>query len=239
MPDPRPAVLALLAGLLAAAPAARAETVDLELVLAADGSPSIDDGELRLQRDGYAAAITDPEVLSALTAGAHGKTALLYVEWGAADSQVIIADWTVIDGPAAATAFAELLRTRPRGAVGWNSISNAIAFATDQLATNAHDGLRKVIDVSADSGNHGGIPLAAARDAALMNDITINGLPVLCRSCDGRPSSGDLESYFASQVIGGFGAFVVTVDQTTSFAEAIRRKLLLEIAGTVPQLALD
>jgi hypothetical protein len=217
----------------AAAPAA-AEPVDLELVLAADGSGSIDDGEMRLQREGYAAALTDPELVSAMTAGAHGRVALMYFEWGGANSQVVIADWAVIDGPDSAARFADTLRTAPRGAFGWNSISNAIDFARRAMAANNHDGIRKVIDVSADSGNYGGLPLPVAREAALAEDITINGLAVLCRTCDGRPARADLEAYFASQVIGGFGAFVVTVDQATSFAEAVRRKLLLEIAG-LPQ----
>ncbi|WP_325729811.1 DUF1194 domain-containing protein [Geminicoccus sp.] len=216
-----------------AAPAT-AEPVDLELVLAADGSGSIDDGEIRLQREGYAAALTDPELVSAMTAGAHGRMALMYFEWGGADSQVVIADWAVIDGPDSAARFADTLRTTPRGAFGWNSISNAIDFGRRAMAGNSYDGIRKVIDVSADSGNYGGLPLPLAREAALAEDITINGLAVLCRTCDGRPARADLEGYFASQVIGGFGAFVVTVDQTTSFAEAVRRKLLLEIAG-LPQ----
>ncbi|HEX2527967.1 MAG TPA: DUF1194 domain-containing protein [Geminicoccus sp.] len=218
----------------AAATPASADEVDLELVLAADGSGSIDDGEMRLQRDGYAGALTDPEIVSAMTSGAHGKVAVMYFEWGGADSQVVIADWTVIDGPDSAARFAERLLTAPRGAIGWNSISNAIAFGQKAIAENAHQGIRKVIDVSADSGNYGGLPLHVARDAAIVDDITINGLAVLCRTCDGRPSRGDLESYFAQQVIGGFGAFVVTVDQTTSFPEAVRRKLLLEVAG-LPQ----
>ena len=209
-----------------------ADEVDLELVLAADGSGSIDEGEMKLQREGYARALTDPELVHALTAGGHGKVALMYFEWGSATSQVIIADWKLVDGPASAQAFAFTLRTAPRGAVGWNSISNAIAFGQKEIAENDHRGTRKVIDISADSGNYGGIPLAFARDAAIQDDITINGLAVLCRTCDGRPAGGDLEAYFAREVIGGFGAFVVTVDHTTSFADAVRRKLLLEIAGS-------
>src|SRR5687768_11086256 len=58
------AMVCLLAG--GTALPVSAEPVDLELVLAADGSGSIDDGEMRLQRDGYARALTDPELVSAL-----------------------------------------------------------------------------------------------------------------------------------------------------------------------------
>ena len=219
----------IVLGMLAASPVL-ADNVDLELVLAADGSGSIDEGEMKLQREGYASAFADPELISALTAGSHKRTAVMYFEWGSAQSQVVIAGWTVIDGPESAAAFASELRSKPRGATGWNSISNAILFAQASMANNNHVGIRKVIDVSADSGNYGGIPLPIAREQAIQDDITINGLAVLCRTCDGRPSRGNLEAYFAQEVIGGFGSFVVTVDHKTSFAEAVRRKLLLEVA---------
>ncbi len=210
--------------------------VDVELVLAADGSGSIDATEMALQRDGYASAITAPEILDAIVQGFDGQIAVTYVEWGGATSQHVIVPWTIIDGPESAEAFAAALRTAPRQAVGWNSISNAIAFSQEQIESNAIDGHRRVIDVSADSGNFGGQPLPLARQSALMADITINGLAILCRSadCSGRPRSIDLEAYFASEVIGGPGSFVVTVDDQRSFQDAVRQKLLLEIAGRDP-----
>jgi hypothetical protein len=213
---------------------ARAEPVDLELVLAADGSGSIDDGEMRLQRQGYADAITDPEVLQAIASGFLGKIAVTYIEWGGATSQHVIVDWSVIDGPESAKLFADRLVTTPRAATGWNSIANAIAFSHKLMDENVHEGTRRIIDVSADSGNYGGMPLPLARQAALDADITINGLAILCRACNGRPTSGDLEGHFRRDIIGGFGAFVVTVDDTTSFPEAVRKKLLLEIAQPMP-----
>lgn len=225
----------LAALLLGAAGAVRAEPVDLELVLAADGSGSIDDGEMRLQRQGYADAITDPEVLQAIGSGFLGKIAVTYIEWGGAGSQHVIVDWSVIDGPESAKRFADRLVTAPRAATGWNSIANAIAFSHKLMDENVHEGTRRIIDVSADSGNYGGMPLPLARQAALDADITINGLAILCRDCNGRPTSADLEGHFRRDIIGGFGAFVVTVDSTTSFPEAVRKKLLLEIAQPVPE----
>jgi hypothetical protein len=210
--------------------------VDLELVLAADGSGSIDATEMALQRDGYADAITSPEILDAITQGFDGRIAVTYVEWGGASSQHVIVPWTVIDGPESAEAFADALRTEPRQAFGWNSISNAIAFSQELIESNAIDGHRRVIDVSADSGNYGGMPLPLARQNALQADITINGLAILCRDpeCSGRPRRMDLEAYFAQEVIGGPGSFVVTVDDQRSFQDAVRQKLLLEIAGKEP-----
>ena len=129
----------------------------------------------------------------------------------------------------------ETLRTTPRQAFGRNAIGSVIDFAQRQIEGNAFSGERLVIDVSADSAySWNGVPLALARERALEAGITINGLAVLCRSCSGRPAGGDLEGEFARRIIGGPASFVVTVDGDTSFADAVRKKLLLEIAGLVP-----
>jgi hypothetical protein len=222
--------------LLAAATPCAAEPVDLELVLAADASGSIDSGEIRLQREGYAAAITDPEILQAVrAAGYRGKIAVAYVEWGDADSQEIVVPWTIVDGPESAASFARELGDRPRLAFGRNAIGSVIDFSQRQIEGNAHEGERKVIDVSADSAwSWNGVPLQLARDRAIEAGITINGLAVLCRTCSGRPTSGDLEGEFTRRIIGGPASFVITADGNTSFAEAVRKKLLLEIAGLTP-----
>lgn len=213
-----------------------AETeVDLELVLAADGSGSIDDEELALQRDGYARAIAHPRVLDAITSGFLGKIAIVYVEWGAPDSQHTIVDWTLIEDAASAQAFGNELRAAPRAAWGFNSISNAIIYSQNLIETNDYKGLRRIIDVSADAGNIGGVPLDFARDQAVAARITINGLAI-SRPGSSRPFRGmPLEDHFAQEVVGGPGAFVVTVDETLSFADAVLKKLILEIAGDVPQ----
>jgi hypothetical protein len=213
------------------------ERVDLELVLLADASRSIDDAEIRFQREGYAAAITHPEVLGAIEQGYDQRIAVTYVEWGDAGSQEVVVPWTIIDGPQSAGAFANALLETPRKAYGPNAIGNAIDVAQGLIESNAIDGYRRVIDLSADSANSfGGIPLVQARATALANDIVINGLAVLCRErdCSGRPNRYDLEAAFAQTIIGGPGSFVVTVDGDDQFAAAVRRKLLLEIAGTTP-----
>ena len=225
-----------LACLLAASPAMAQESarVDLELVLLADASGSIDAAELAFQRQGYAAAITDPQVLSAIAQGYDQKIALTYVEWGAHDSQDIVVPWRVIDGQASAQGFAEDLLKAPRRAHGSNSIGNALTLAQKLIEGNAIDGQRRVIDLSADSAwDRGGVPMAAARASAIGADITINGLAVLCRdaACNGRPVSYDLEQAFSTLIVGGPGSFVVTADGKAQFADAVRRKLLLEVAG--------
>jgi hypothetical protein len=217
----------------ALAPPALAQTeVDLELVLLADATGSIDDAEIRFQRQGYAAAITHPEVLNVIASTASGRIAVTYVEWGHVASQDVVVDWTIIDGAESAAAFAEALAVPPRRAGGGNAIGAALLFGKSRIEGNDIEGFRRVIDISADSAaNFSGPSIMSARDEVVAAGITINGLAVLCRECSGRPITYDLEAAFAEEVIGGPGSFVVTADSPATFAEAVRRKLILEIAG--------
>jgi hypothetical protein len=227
---------ALLTALALVGAARAADPVDLELVLLADASRSIDDGEVMFQRQGYAAAITHPAVLAAIQSGMSGRIAVTYVEWGDVDSQEVAVPWTVIDGRDSAAAFAAKLLSVPRLASGPNAIGNAIAAAQALLEDNLQSGARRVIDFAGDSANSfGGMPVAEARARALAAGIVINGLAILCRDCvSGRPVRYDLEAAFAQHIVGGPGAFVLTADSRQSFAEAVLRKMLLEIAGTTP-----
>ena len=211
-----------------------ADDLDLELVLLADSSGSIDAAESRFQREGYAAAITHPDVLKAVRQGLTQRIALTYVEWGDDTSQDVVVPWTIIDGAETAAAFADALVKAPRRARGFNAIGSALARAQALIEGNAINGLRRVIDISADSANNwSGVPIGIARDAALAARITINGLAILCpkAGCGGRPVTYDLETAFRQQIVGGPGHFVVTADDTRSFAEAVRQKLILEIAS--------
>jgi hypothetical protein len=230
-------VIALIVCLALATPVAfvqvaAQERTDVELVFLADASNSIDDAEILFQRQGYATAITDPQILSVIRSGAYGKIAITYVEWGSTESQEVVVPWTVIGDEASAEAFAKRLMAEPRRAFGRNAIGNAIAFAQTLIETNDVEGFRKVIDLSADSANNwGGIPIEIARQNAIDAGIIINGLAVLCRTCSGRPVSYDLERAFAETIIGGPGSFVITADGRDQFAAAVRRKLILELAG--------
>lgn len=221
---------------LALAPPAFAQEVDLELVLLADASGSISDDEIALQREGYAQAITAPEVLAAIGNTTTASIAVAYVEW-AADQQVV-ADWRLIDGPEAAAAFARELTAMPRLAFGRNAIGSALLAGRDAIEGNSFRGLRRVIDFSGDSvGNFSGPSIAAARAEVLAAGITINGLPILCRDCATGSGStrASLADDFRDQIIGGPGAFVIAAETRESFAGAVRRKLVLEIAGQTPE----
>ncbi len=234
-PMARLAGIVLLAALLAGpAPAAERLEVDVELVLAVDISRSMDYEELRIQRDGYIAALRDPEVHRAIGAGMLGRIALAYVEWAGTHATETLVDWTLIDGPDAAGDFADRLAAAPlRGARG-TSISQALAHASGMIRGNRFQGLKRVIDVSGDGPNNVGRGVAAARDEVAEEGIVINGLPVMLKAHDGPFSLTNLDIYYEDCVIGGPAAFVLPVFEAAKFAETIRRKLILEIAGRAP-----
>ncbi|MCZ7660819.1 MAG: DUF1194 domain-containing protein [Xanthobacteraceae bacterium] len=209
--------------------------VDVELVLAVDISYSMDFDELALQREGYAEAITSPQFLGALRNGMHGKVAVTYVEWAGVADQKILVPWRLIDGPASAEAVAaEIARTPLRRAYR-TSISGVLVFAAALFESNGFRGIRRVIDVSGDGANNQGPRVNLVRDEVIAKGITINGLPIMMK----RPNYAtmdldNLDVYFEDCVIGGAGAFVVPVRERERFKEAIRTKLVLEIAGRTP-----
>jgi hypothetical protein len=209
--------------------------VDVELVLAVDISYSMDYDELALQREGYIAAIASEQFLDALQRGPIGKIAVTYVEWAGAVDQQIVIPWHVIDGPETADAFVRKLKEAPIRRSYRTSISGALKFSAE-LFGQSYDGLRRVIDVSGDGTNNQGDLIVPTRDAIVREGITINGLPIMLK----EPLSSmidvpDLDVYYEECVIGGPGAFVVPVRKRHQFADAIRNKLLLEVAGVRPQ----
>ena len=227
----------LLSGLLLALPMpdpARAETpVDLQLVLAVDISRSMDQDEQTLQRAGYVAALRDPDVIRAIEGGPLGRIALTYVEWAGHGLQTVLVPWTLIDGAEAAGRVADTLAAAPLQRLRRTSISHALTFSAAHFETSGFASPRRVIDISGDGPNNQGFTVTAARDAVLEQGITINGLPIMLKT--GFPSGffdvQNLDFYYEDCVIGGFGAFLVTVQDPGEFAGAIRRKLILEIAG--------
>jgi hypothetical protein len=216
------------------------EPVDLELLLLADATSSIDQIEHALQRQGYAAALVDPEVLAAIRAGgALGRIAVAYVEWAGARRQEVVVHWMVIEDAASAQDFAGRLLLAPRRVSGVNAIGAALLRGLALIAENRYEGWRKVIDLSGDSAWNPRRPtLDEARVAAAAAGVGINGLAVLCYDCSGRQGAGNLEQQFTDRLISGPGAFVVTADGRESFAQAVRRKLVQEIAGLASDLPL-
>lgn len=223
-------ILALLALLLTATPAA-ALPVDLELVLAVDVSRSIDPDEARLQREGYVQALTDERVVQAIQSGAHGRIALAYVEWAAANLQFTVINWTLIKDRASAQAFASKLAEAPMQSHSRTSISGAIDYVMPMFGRNGYEGERLVIDISGDGRNNDGRPAHLARNEAVARGITINGLPIMNdRPTFGFPAEANLDIYYENDVIGGPGAFMVVARSFEQFGEAILNKLIREIA---------
>jgi len=221
----------LLITLTLASPLAAQEVeTDLELVLLADASGSIDADELLFQRQSYAAAITDPAVVSAIENTLYGSIAVTYVEWAA--TQATVVDWTIIADMDSATRFAEALIGPQRQAFGRNAIGAALLYGMEQIESNDIRGFRRVIDFSGDTmANSYGPPITVARDAVIANNITINALPILR---DGRASAMNLPQLYEENIIGGPNAFVMPAGEGPEFIDAVRRKLILEIAGTMP-----
>ena len=204
--------------------------VDLELVLMVDVSRSMTAAELELQRRGYAEALASDEVFRAVQTGLLQTIALTYVEW--AGTQEIVVDWRLIRSRQDLLDFAALLTLRFDPALRRTSISNALRFGARRIADNRFAGLRRVIDISGDGPNNLGPHVEVARDAVLAQGITINGLPLMTN--DGSFSGfhlDNLDIYYRTCVTGGTGSFVIPVHDWPDFADAVRRKLVLEIAG--------
>ncbi|WP_428928658.1 DUF1194 domain-containing protein [Marinibacterium sp. SX1] len=206
--------------------------VDVELVLAADVSRSMSPSELEIQRRGYAEAITSNEVLATIGNGMIGRIAVTFMEWAGNDLQTVVVPWTLIDSAEDARAIADTLTSEFHGNMRRTSISGALTEAARLFEDNGFHGLRRIIDVSGDGPNNSGGPVVPARDAVLARGIVINGLPLM--TMDGfsfRWGIEDLDAYYLNCVIGGPGAFMIPVYDWSEFAEAVRRKLVLEIAG--------
>jgi hypothetical protein len=219
------------------APAARAaETVDMLLVLAADVSRSVTEPKFKLQREGAAAAITDPDVVKAMTSGPNRRIAVCFVEWATVGQQAVVVDWMAIGSAAAARGFGDRLVEAPRSFVGSTSISSAIDFSVRQLERAPFASERQVIDVSGDGNNNSGRPVIDALYEALAMDITIYALVILTPLNESfRPEhtnpTGGLENYFKDNVIGGPGAFTVVAEGHEAFGRALTKKLIQEIAS--------
>ena len=231
-------------GLLLFSGGACAQNTDLLLVLAADVSRSIDEGEFELQRKGYASALTDPRVLAAIRGGNNGTVAVCFVEWSGAGEQLVVVDWTVIHDEEDAGVVAAAILGAPRSFMGRTSISGAIDFAMERFAAAKQRSNRRIIDVSGDGTNNSGRPVTEARDQAVAEGVTINGLAII----NDRPNPGyafhtqppgGLPEWYRQNVIGGPGAFLRVIDDFRSFSDAMTNKLVSEIVALAeePQTA--
>lgn len=199
-------------------------TVDVALVLAIDVSGSVSEARIMLQRQGYSDALCHPGFVEAVRSGPTGRVALTFVQWSEARRQEQSVAWRVIEDAATARQFAQAIAEADRPMPGWTSISAAIDYSARLIASSGLTAQRKVIDISGDGSNNDGREVTAARDDAVAAGITVNGLPIV----EVEPG---LDDYYRRNVIGGPGAFVVVARDIGAFAEAVLRKLLVEVAG--------
>jgi hypothetical protein len=239
-------VLAVAASImLAAAPARAAEPVDLLLVLASDVSRSVDNAKFQLQREGYAAALSNARVVEAIRSGPHGRIAICFVEWSGSTSQKVVIDWTLVSDAASARKIGDQMLELPRAFADRTSISGGIDFSVAQLTRSPFEAPRRTIDVSGDGTNNAGREVQLARDEALAKGIVINGLVILSDrqvpwNAEHTNPPGGLESYYRDNVVGGPGSFVMVAEDFQSFGRAIIKKMIAEIAAlqATPRLAL-
>jgi hypothetical protein len=231
--------LALLLLLLCPTLARGAEPVDLVLVLVSDVSRSVDDSEFKMEKDGYAAAFNDPRVLAAIKGGPIGAVAVAYIEFAGSYEVRTVLDWRVVRDAESAKTMTEALVTASRSFWGRTSISAGIDRAIQLIAESPFEAQRRVIDVAGDGTNNSGREVTAARDDAVAAGVTVNGLaiinenPVSYTFAHVQPPGG-LPNWYKENVTGGPGNFVVEVHSFQAFGEAVTRKLINEIAGTVP-----
>jgi hypothetical protein len=213
-----------------------APSVDVELIIAVDVSHSMDLDELAIQREGYAEAIQSKEFLGALKSGTNSKISVTYFEWSALSYQKIVIPWRLIDGPESADAVANEILQSPVRRGTRTSISGAILVAMPLFDQDPYRGVRRVIDISGDGPNNDGPPVAPVRDEAVAKGFIINGLPIMVKEPTNWTMDIDnLDWYYEDCVIGGPGSFVVPINGREKFKEAIRTKLVREVAGRTPE----
>ena len=207
---------------------AQSNAVDLALVLAVDASGSVDQTRFELQKQGYAAAFRHPRVVAAIQSGPTQSIAVIMMQWTGPVQQVTAVPWTRISDTASANALAEAIARSPRALFGGGtSISGAIDTSMALLFDNPYKAARRVVDVSGDGANNRGRPASEARDDAVRAGVGINGLPILTLE-------PDLDRYYEQNVIGGPGAFMIAAKSYETFADAILKKLIAEIANVPP-----
>lgn len=218
-----PWIAAILLGI--GSPATADPKVDLALVLAVDASGSVDQHRFELQKQGYVAAFRNRRVLNAIRSGLNQSIGVTMFQWTGPRLQVQVVPWMVIKDEASANAFAAAIEAVPRRLFGGGtSISGAIDYGRLLLAQSPVEPTRRVIDVSGDGSNNSGRPVTTARDEAARAGIGVNGLPILS-------VEPGLDGYYRDYVIGGPGAFMVPAESYDTFAQAILKKLITEIAA--------
>lgn len=225
----RSSTLPLFVAALISVIGANASACGLALVLAADASPSVDGREFRLQIEGYAAALRDPETIKAIKANGPGGIIITLTLWSNHEDQRQVVPWTRVHDVQSADAMAGAIERirwpRPIWGTG-TAIGSAMQHAATLLAETPYKCTRRVIDVSGDGTSIVGPSPARVRDVLVPMGITINGIAIRADEGPGEPG---LDVYYAENVIGGHASFVISAASYEDFKTAIRIKMKREI----------
>lgn len=199
--------------------------VDLNLVIAIDCSYSVNNEEFFLQTQGTAKAFTHPAIVNAILSGNYRSAAVTMIQWAGENNQQVVIPWRILSSQLDAYRLAVDIRRMPRlVSEGSTSITAAIDAGIQLLKTAPYKATRYVIDISADGINNDGSRVDDARDRAIAEGLTVNGLPIL-------NEVWWLHYYFENHIIGGLGAFYQISNSYADYGQAIRKKLLREISG--------
>lgn len=216
--------------LIAGTEASAQEALDMLLVLAMDASGSIGDEEFRLQREGYAEALTHPQVLAAIRSKPRGAMGIAMIEWGSPGGSQTIVDWMRVSDLGSAQALAGALLAAPRTAQSYNAIGDAIHHASHLLREGPFRAEQLVIDVSGDGPDMRSLrPAPVARDIVVRRGMVVNALAIAVAGQVTRAGE-TLEEHYRRDVMGGPGAFVITAESRRDIARALRAKLIREMA---------
>lgn len=210
------APLVLICAVLLAGPLAACQTA---LLLAIDVSNSVDEAEYRLQVDGLADALADPEIIEALV---KGEVALSLMQWSGEDRQTMSLGWSRMRTALDIARFATAARATPRAFILSDTApAEAITFALSQFSA-VPDCARRVIDISGDGTPNAGADTQQARNAAERSGVTINGIAI-------ESLGVAITGFYQRSVISRDG-FVVTARGHRDYPRAIRNKILREVS---------
>lgn len=224
---------AIFALLLATLPGAGLAQCRQALAMGLDVSGSVDDSEYRLQLDGLAAALTDPEVAQAILLAVAAPVRLLVYEWSGPNDQRIVAGWSEITDAATLGAFTTQLTSTGRApAASSTALGTALTTGAAFLAEQS-ECWKRTLDISGDGMSNTGPRPQDLDNVGALAEITVNALAIGDGDGGGVSSAGELGAYFERYVIRGPGAFVEKAEGFEDYRRAMTRKLLRELEGLV------
>ena len=237
---------------------ARAEEgVDTALIVSVDVSQSVDEERYKLQMEGIAQAIEDPEVVAAITSGTKGGILFAMLTW--ADQSDLAMDWKRIASQADASAVAAIVRNLPQKGGEFTCLARMLHSVSINIVPNIPvPAARVVVDVSGDGIDNcsNKDDIHTERDAVLATGTIINGLPIITsetvvgsgayrapgyglQELSNQPDLDrtTLDQWFSDHIIGGEGAFVIAAHGYDDFGRAFRRKFVTEISSLAQPIA--